>query len=99
VVWHGRKLAQPDWSQESRVLALHLPSGRGDDDIYVAANAHWQAHDFALPPLVGGRMWRRFVDTFLPSPDDAAEPGKEPILAGQKTYRMASRSVAILVGR
>jgi len=99
VVWHGRKLAQPDWSQESRVLAFHLPSGRGDDDIYVAANSHWQAHDFALPPLAGGRMWRRFVDTLAPPPDDAAEPGREPILSGQKTYRLGSRSVVILVGR
>jgi glycogen operon protein len=99
VAWHGRKLGLPDWSQESRVLAMHLPSGRGDDDIYVAANAHWQAHDFALPPLPAGRVWRRFVDTSLPPPDDSVEPGREAILPGQKLYRVGSRSVLILVGR
>jgi glycogen operon protein len=98
VTWHGRRLGLPDWSQESRWLAMHLHGLDGDDDIFLAANAHWEGQAFELPRLPGGRRWRLFVDTSLPPPRDIADRGSEP-LVGAGSYPAGPRSVVILIGR
>jgi glycogen operon protein len=98
VAWHGVKRGQPDWGFESRTLAMHL-HGRGDDDVYLAANAHWEPHAFDLPVLGEGRSWRRFVDTSFEPPEDVTEPGAEPPIGAPGAYRVAPRSVVVLVGR
>jgi glycogen operon protein len=99
VVWHGPKRGKPDWTSESRTVALHLLRNRVDEDIYLAANAHWEAKDFELPPLGGGRRWRRFVDTSREAPDDVAEPGAELAIPDAPSYRLGPRSLIVLVGR
>jgi glycogen operon protein len=99
VAWHGVRRGQPDWGFESRTLAMHLLGGRSDDDVYLAANAHWEPHAFELPVLGEGRSWRRFVDTSLEPPADVAEPGAEPPVGAPGAYRVAPRSVVVLVGR
>ena len=99
VDWHGVELRKPDRSQESRCLAAHI-YGDSDgvlDDIYFIANAHWEAHEFALPLLLG-RRWHRFVDTTKERPQDISEPGAEPCLANQERYLVGPRSVVVLVG-
>ncbi len=99
VSWHGLRLGKPDWGWDSHCLAMHLLARSGDDDIYVAANAHWEAHAFELPRLPPGKSWRRFVDTSHEAPEDAAEPGAEPLLPMQRTYPVGPRSTVVLVGR
>jgi glycogen operon protein len=99
VVWHGVKAGKPDWGVDSHCLAMHLLARDGDDDIYVAANAHWEAQPFELPSLRPGTSWRRFVDTTREPPDDVTEPGSEAALPTQKTYLVGPRSTLILVGR
>lgn len=100
IAWHGVELGKPDWSWESRSLAMHLHATYGGeaDDLYVIANAHWEGHVFELPHL-GGRRWCRFVDTTQVSPHDIAEPGAEEVLADQGRYVVGPRSVVVLVGR
>jgi isoamylase len=78
---------------------MHLLARDGDDDIYLATNAHWDGHSFELPRLAPGKTWRRFVDTSLEAPGDAAEPGAEPVLRAQKSYSVGPRSTVVLVGR
>jgi glycogen operon protein len=98
VVWHGTWLGKPDWSGESRVLAMQLLPDSGDDALYLAANAHWEAKSFELPRLAAGKSWRRFVDTSLAPGEDALEPGSEaPVIAAR--YAAGPRSVVVLVGR
>jgi glycogen operon protein len=99
VAWHGARRGHPDWSAESRTLAMHLLGVRGDDDIYLAANAHWEPRDFELSALLAGRTWRRAVDTSLDPPHDIEEPGTEASVAAQSAYRVGPRSVVVLVGR
>ena len=99
VAWHGMKLGKPDWEPSSRALAMHLLPVGGDDDIYLIANAHWEPHVFELPRLPPGKSWRRFVDTRLEPPDDAAEPDAEPVLPAQGSYAAGPRSTVVLVGR
>jgi glycogen operon protein len=99
VVWHGTKRFKPDWTTESRTVALHLVRTKADEDIYLAANAHWEAREFELPLLGPGRRWRLFLDTTREPPDDIAEPGAEPPLQEASTYKLGPRSLIVLVGR
>jgi isoamylase len=99
VEWHGVALHQPDWSHDSRSLAMHLhgcPDG-AHEHIYLISNAHWEAHEFELPVVPGWR-WVRVVDTSLESPDDIAEPGQEPVILNSQSYAAGPRSTVVLMG-
>jgi isoamylase len=100
VEWHGVRLHEPDWSYESRTLAMHLhgqPNNR-QDHIYMIANAHWEAHEFELP-VTPGWEWTRSVDTSLHAPMDIADPGEPQTAIEPLRYRAGPRSVVVLLGR
>ncbi len=100
-VWHGVELHKPDWSYESRLLAWHMfeaPETRPGEQIYVIANAHWEPHRCALPPVCWGR-WHRFVDTSCAAPKDISEPEGALVDIRQDSYRVGPRSVVVLVAR
>ena len=47
IEWHGHTLFQPDWSPESRAIAMHLFTDfrdriKGYKDIYQIFNSHWE---------------------------------------------------------
>ena len=99
--WHGVKAGQPDWSHHSRTLAMQLSGLAEDgarDEIYVIANAHWEALRFELP-AISPLHWVRFLDTSFPPPGEITEPGAEMDLADKKAYVAGPRSVVVLVGR
>jgi isoamylase len=96
--WHGFRLNETDWSDESRSLAMHLPRSTRDDDIYVILNAHSEPHSFELPVLPGRLRWFRVVDTMLEPPQDIAEPGAEPRVSS-RSYDVGPHSVVVLLGR
>jgi len=100
IAWHGVDIGKPDWSWESRSLAMHLyDSGGGDaEDIYFIANAHWEEHIFELPHL-SERRWCRVIDTMQMPPHDIAEPGTEAVLTDQRRYVVGPRSVVVLMGK
>ena len=97
--WHGFRLGEPDWGDESRSLAMHLSGythqGRAED-IFLMANAHWEAHDFALPTLQP-RRWCRLVDTSREGEDAIEEPNALLPLENPDRYEVGSRSVVVLV--
>ncbi len=97
--WHGFRLGQPDWSEGSRSLAMHLfgstPKGLAND-LYLIANTHGEPHDFELPRL-DGRQWRRFVDTSLEGDEAIRESGHFVQLGNQQSYLVRERSVVVLV--
>jgi isoamylase len=100
VEWHGVGLHQPDWSPDSRTLAMHL-HGRPDgalEHVYLISNAHWEAHEFELPVISGWR-WVRVVDTNFDAPDDIAEPGQERPLSAPRHYMVGPRSTIVLMGQ
>jgi isoamylase len=95
--WHGVKLNQPDWSDDSHSLALFAEVHRQKLCFYLIMNAYWEALEFELPPLDASRgPWRRFVDTSLDVPNDIADWRiAQPVLTA--TYRAGPRSTVVLI--
>jgi len=103
IVWHGSDPLRPDFSPESRAIALALDGRRVDRhplvdrDFYMIFNAHWEPIEFRIPASPTGRPWRRTVDTALPSPDDALGLDEGPVVPIMDPYRVEARSMVILV--
>ena len=103
ISWHGQRAWSPDWSHESRRLAM-LVYGAGEKVvdkhfIYVAMNMHWDPADFEIPELPGNMTWHTFVDTSETAHAHAFTPGSEPVLEDQYCLRLGARAVSILVGK
>ncbi len=93
IQWHGARLDAPDWSHESRSLAVCFTARGRSGRLYSAFNASWDPMEFELPPAPRG--WRRLVDTAQPSPGDAMAWGDAPLVTGPR-YRAEARSVVLL---
>jgi glycogen operon protein len=63
-------------------------------------NAYWEPLEFELPAaeMNGDGEWHRWIDTALESPDDIVTWHDAPPVLGP-TYRLESRSVAVLFSR
>ncbi|MBC8171714.1 MAG: glycogen debranching protein GlgX [Anaerolineae bacterium] len=105
ISWHSTQAWRTDWGDYVRTLAFmlcgkHAHNGEMNDDyLYVAANMHWDPHEFELPGLPRNMTWMLFADTSERSPRDICQPGQEVQLATQKRYMVNARSVVILVGK
>jgi glycogen operon protein len=103
LVWHGVQPFLPDFSAASHAIAAALDGrrvdrhGRVDRDFYMVFNAYWEPLEFCVPCSPTGRAWRRTVDTALASPDDALGLDEGPVVPLLYRYRVAERSVVILV--
>ncbi len=92
--WHGVKLGRPDWGEGSHSLAFGGELRKEGRVFHLILNAFWEPLEFELPPA-GAGGWRRWIDTFLPSPDDICEWESSPPVPGT-TYRAGPRSVVML---
>ncbi len=94
--WHGVKLGQPDWSEDSHTLALSVQGRRGL--FHLILNAYSEPLRFELPRSSGDVKtgWRRVLDTFLDSPEDYCEWDEAPRVEGS-TYLVQPRSIVLLV--
>jgi glycogen operon protein len=93
--WHGVKLNEPDWGDNSHSVALQAELRREGMDVFLILNAYWEPLVFELPSLSENRPWRRWIDTSLATPNDIV-PWQEapPVMGGH--YTLESRSVAML---
>ena len=64
--------------------------GMRDDGVFLAVNAHWEAHGQELPPPPAGRSWKLAVCTACPAPFRPDVP-----FDGRKLY-LEGRSAAVL---
>jgi glycogen operon protein len=94
--WHGVKLNQPDWSDDSHSLAVTLHGLSGHHLYHIILNAYWEPLEFDLPPGLPGHGWRRVMDTWRNSPEDLIAPEEAPQVGGQK-YLAQPRSMILLV--
>jgi glycogen operon protein len=90
--WHGTRLDQPDWSYHSHSLAFSVELHGENTLVYFIFNAYWEPLNFELPV---GQSWRRWIDTFLPSPQDIM-PWMDASLVTGQTYQAGPRSVVVL---
>ncbi len=93
VEWHGVRLGAPDWSAESRSLAVGFSALEGGARVHCIFNAFWEPLPFELPPAEDG--WLLLVDTALPPPSDARGWDEAQPLEG-RTYLAQGRSVVVL---
>jgi glycogen operon protein len=97
VTWYGVTGA-PDLSPDSRTLAYCLRgASERDADLYVMINAYWEPLRFRIE-AAAPTIWRRVVDTSLPSPADILDPGAE-VDVDRAFYDVGPRSVVVLVAR
>jgi glycogen operon protein len=94
--WHGVKLFQPDWGDHSHSIALTGEAPGEDVEFHLMLNAYWEPLEFELPNPTRTAGWQRWVDTGFESPEDIMPGGKAPIVNG-RTYRVADRSVVMLI--
>jgi isoamylase len=94
---HGVKLHRPDWSNQSRSLAITASSVSADLDLYLVLNAYWEPLRFELPPVpeAGSGRWRRWLDTFLEAPHDIC-PISNAVLVAGSSYLVNPRSIVAL---
>ena len=100
--WHGIRLGQPDWGEDSHSLACTIRSGPAHLPfwLHVMFNAYWEALDFDLPAVPENAVsgWQRWIDTARESPEDIVDmPAAPPVPESQ--YRVMPRSVAVLAVR
>jgi hypothetical protein len=62
-------------------------------------NADTAPSDFSIPAAPENRIWRLAIDTSHQAPEDLYEPGKEPSMQHQVSFRVEPRSSAILLAR
>jgi isoamylase len=95
--WHGVKLNQPDWSNNSHSVAFSVELRREGLLAYFIFNAYWEPLEFELPPTDAdqGAPWRRWIDTSLDAPQDIVSWESAPAVPDQ-TYRAGPRSVVVL---
>jgi glycogen operon protein len=96
--WHGVKLNQPDWADNSHTLALCLEAHKEKLLFHMILNAYWESLDFELPMVDSGFRgpWRRWIDTNLDSPEDIVEWRHALPVSGQ-VYRAGPRSTVVLI--
>ena len=77
---------------------LYAGCHTGGETLYVICNMHTTSQELALPTLPSGELWRVIADTgcegqcFFPE-------GREPELAGEKTVKVAPRTIVIMAGK
>ena len=96
--WHGVKLGQPDWGDDSHAVAFSVELRKEKLLLHLILNAYWEPLEFELPTLetTGRNAWRRWIDTALDSPDDIVDWQSAPPVPGY-TYRAEPRSIVALL--
>jgi isoamylase len=95
--WHGVKLNQPDWGDDSRSFAFGAELPKENLLFHLIANAYWEPLDFELPPVNNGCRdpWHRWIDTSLDSPEDIVSWQEARSVPGY-SFRVGPRSMAVL---
>jgi glycogen operon protein len=100
IEWHGVRLHQPDWSDDSHSIAVTTWSHDEHLMYHLMFNAYREALEFQLPPASADTSsgWRRLMDTFLDSPDDICRWKDAPSI-GVPSYTVQPYSLVFLCAR
>jgi glycogen operon protein len=98
ITWHGAKLGEPEWGDDSHALAYELLHEESGEHLHVMLNAFWEPLVFELPPPSPRKRWLLLVDTANQSPQDFCEP-PAALASGQVEYACQARSSIVLVSK
>jgi glycogen operon protein len=100
IEWHGVRLHQPDWSDDSHSIAVTTWSHDEHLMYHLMFNAYREALEFQLPPAAADTSsgWRRLMDTFLKSPNDICNWKDAPTI-GAPGYTVQPYSFVFLCAR
>ena len=100
IVWHGVKLNQPDWSADSRAIAMTMTSLTGRLMFHIMINTFWEELKFEVPSVAkpSESGWMRWIDTFRESPDDISS-WDDAAVVREDVYPVQPRSMVVLVAR
>jgi glycogen operon protein len=93
--WHGVKLYQPDWGDNSHSIALEVELKREAMHFFFILNAYWEPLEFELPKPQDGSSWCCWIDTGRDSPNDIV-PWQMAAAVKGASYRAEARSVVML---
>ncbi len=99
IVWHGRRLNRPLWTDPKGQLLAYTMGGTvpDEEDLHVILNMSPRALSLPLPELTD-RAWCPALDTGAASPADIIPPPEQkPLPAG--TVAVSPRSVVVLESR
>lgn len=94
---HGTILNNVNWSKDAHAISYTIYNPKYQKAIHVMINSYWKGLTFELPELTNSK-WRLVINTKNPSPKDIYVGRKGPLLRAKK-YRVAARSVVVLIAR
>lgn len=94
VEWHGLEPGKPDWSPNSRFVALTLKNPASAEYIFVAFSAYWHEVTVHLPRC-GDSVWLTFVNTSNPPPNDITDSNPPPVPGDSVTMKPYSSIILI----
>lgn len=95
ISYHGENAWQVPNEIASRQLGVfYSGAGKGEDDLYIAYNMHWEDHTFALPSPGKGKRWRKIFSTT----DREGFLGEESVICQERKAMIEARSVAVFTG-
>jgi isoamylase len=96
--WHGVRLNQPDWSDNSHSLALYVELGNEGIFFHWIMNAWHAPLTFELPriDIAYHGPWRKWIDTSLEMPEDIVDWRSAPAVFGN-SYHVGPRSTVVLI--
>ena len=96
VHWHGVRLNEPDWGEQSHSVAATLENLSGMITYHLILNAWHDGLEFELPrPAAGEEGWRRLMDTGLEGGAEISRWG-EAVLVRDQRYLAGPRSIVLL---
>ena len=96
VAWYLRLGNQPDWSDQSHSISFTVRSLGGKLETHFILNAFHQSLRFELPVPDTGRLWWRWFDSSLPSPNYISYWSEAPIVESQEYVVDAYTIVALI---
>lgn len=99
IQWFGPQGTTPAWADPGRKSFACLILGHSEPDLFLMFNADTAPSDFSIPAATSNKIWRLAVDTSRQAPEDLYEPGEEPSMQDQVSFRVEPRSSAILLAR
>lgn len=106
VSYHGMKAWCPEYDYFRRQIGIMYngdyakkADGTKEDSIFVAYNAHWEPHEFALPNLPRKMKWHIAINTDDKEVNGIYEEGKEILVKKQKQFMVPARAIVVFISK